>query len=295
MKFRRVSAVALCTLGAAPSLFAQGAAPRAAPRGGAIARPAELPAAPPGWILAWHDEFNRPSLDTTKWNVLTREQSKHDELQFYVPDEVYVENGVLRLRSRERAYGSMKYTSGRLDTRNKFAPVYGRFEIRARLPVGKGLWPAHWLMPQNRNYEMEALMAREVAEGRERYIPEERPWYSEIDIMEYLGHEPTVLYGTLHYTTFKGERKSTSGKWTGDDYSRDFHLYVLEWEPDTIRWFIDGHLIHKTTTGIPHAPHYLILNTAVGGGWPGNPDSTTVFPQYHDIDYVRVYRRAKYF
>ena len=94
----------------------------------------------------------------------------------------------------------------------------------------------------------------------------------------------------------KGEKKSTSGTWRGTvDYSKDFHVYALEWEPDSIRWYIDGQRIHATTTGIPHTPHYLILNTAVGGGWPGNPDTTTTFPQYHDVDYVRVYRRAKDF
>ena len=256
----------------------------------------DKPAPPKGWKLVWRDEFDGKRLDAGKWNVLLREQSKHNELQYYVPDEVHVERGILRLRSRGRSYGSMKYTSGRLDTRGKFSPVYGRFEIRAKLPAGKGLWPAHWLYPQNRNWQMEYTMSQAVAEGKERLIPEERPWYSEIDIMEYLGHEPNVLYGTLHYYTFGGEKKSTSGKWTGDvDYSQDFHLYVLEWEPDSIRWYIDGNLIHASTVGIPHTPHYLILNTAVGGSWPGNPDSTTAFPQFHDVDYVRVYQRAKYF
>jgi len=283
MKFRLASMAALFALWAAAPASAQ--------------RPsAQRPSAPPGWILAWHDEFNGPTLDTTKWNVLTREQSKHDERQYYLPDEAYVERGILRLRSRERAYGSMQYTSGRLDTRGKYAPVYGRIEVRAKLPGGKGLWPAHWLMPQNRNYQMEALMAREVAEGRERYIPEERPWYSEIDVMEFLGHERHIVYGTLHYTTFKGERKSIGGTIAADvDVTKDFHVYAVEWEPDSMRWYLDGKRYHATSTGIPHTPHYLLLNTAVGGSWPGNPDSTTVFPQYHDIDYVRVYRRAKYF
>lgn len=96
-----------------------------------------------GWKLIWQDEFNARSLDTSKWNVLIRETSKHNELQYYVPDEVYVENGLLRIRSRVRRYGSREYTSGRLDTDGKFAPVYGRFEIRAKLPGGQGLWPAH--------------------------------------------------------------------------------------------------------------------------------------------------------
>ena len=248
------------------------------------------------WKLVWQDEFSGKILDTTKWNVLIRETSKHNELQYYVPDEVYVENGILRIRSRVRKYGSKEYTSGRLDTEGKFAPVYGRFEIRARLPGGKGLWPAHWLYPQERDWLMEKTMEDAVAAGKERLIPEERPWYTEIDIMEFLGHEPSVLYGTIHYCAFDGARRSSSGTWRGAvDYTKDFHIYELEWEPDSIRWFIDGNRIHATASGIPHKPHYLILNTAVGGGWPGNPDSTTVFPQYHDIDYVRVYAKESYF
>jgi beta-glucanase (GH16 family) len=143
---------------------------------------------------------------------------------------------------------------------------------------------------------MEKRMEEAVAKGEERSIPEERPWYTEIDIMEFLGHEPHILYGTFHYRSFDGERRSSSGTWESSiDYTKDFHIYILEWEPDSLRWYIDGQLIHATTEGIPHKPHYLIINTAIGGGWPGNPDSTTVFPQYHDIDYVRVYRKNTYF
>lgn len=247
-----------------------------------------------GWKLVWHDEFKSKKLDAKKWNILVREQSKHNELQYYVPDEVYIEDGCLRLRSRERDYGSMRYTSGRVDTSGKFAPTYGRFEIRARLPGGQGLWPAHWLYPQNRDWAMEYLMAEAIANGKERLIPEHRPWYSEIDIMEFLGHEPTVVYGTLHYYTFDGQKRTSSGTRRGDaDFTKGFHDFVLEWETNELRWFIDGKLLHSTTNGVPHTPHYLILNTAVGGTWPGNPNATTVFPQYHDIDYVRVYERER--
>jgi beta-glucanase (GH16 family) len=252
--------------------------------------------APVGWKLVWQDEFNERELSPKKWNVLIREQSKHNELQYYVPDEVYIENDCLRLRSRERDYGTQRYTSGRVDTSGKFSPIYGRFEIRGKLPNGQGLWPAYWLYPQNRDWPMEQLMSRAVAEGRERQIPEARPWYTEIDIMEFLGHEPNVIYGTFHYHAFDGQKKSSSGTLKGNvDYTKDFHIYALEWEPDELRWFVDGQLIHSTKEGIPHAPHYLILNTAVGGQWPGNPDDKTVFPQYHDIDYVRVYQRPEYF
>jgi beta-glucanase (GH16 family) len=249
-----------------------------------------------GWNLVWQDDFSGVRLDTAKWNVLIRENSKHDELQYYVPDEVYVENGLLRIRSRVRKYGSKEYTSGRLDTKGKLAPMYGRFEIRAKLPKGKGLWPAYWLYPQDRDWQMEKMMEDAVADGKERLIPEERPWYTEIDIMEFLGHEPSILYGTLHYCSFDGTRRSNSGKWSDTiDYTKGFHIYALEWEPDSIRWYIDGHLIHSTTDGIPHKPLYLIINTAVGGSWPGNPDSTTTFPQFHDIDYVRIFQKKPYF
>jgi beta-glucanase (GH16 family) len=256
----------------------------------------ENPSESRGWNLVWKDEFEGEKLAPKRWNVLLREHSKHNELQYYVPDDVYLENECLRLRSRVRDFGSQRYTSGRVDTSGKFAPVYGRFEIRAKLPAGQGLWPAHWLYPQNRDWAMERLMAQAVKDGDERLIPEERPWYSEIDVMEFLGHEPTVIYGTLHYHAFNGEKKSSSGTLKGDvDYTKDFHIYALEWEPNELRWYVDGKLIHSTTEGVPHTPHYLILNTAVGGAWPGNPDETTQFPQYHDIDYVRVYQREKYF
>jgi len=248
------------------------------------------------WKLVWKDEFSASELSPQKWNVLLREQSKHNELQYYVPDEAYIENDCLRLRSRKRDYATQHYTSGRVDTSGKFSPTYGKFEIRAKLPGGQGLWPAHWLYPQNRDWPMEQLMARAVDEGRERQIPEERPWYSEIDIMEFLGHEPKVVYATLHYHSFDGKKKSSSSTLKGDvDFTKDFHIYTLEWNPDEIRWFVDGKMIHATKEGIPHTPHYLILNTAVGGQWPGNPDGKTVFPQYHDIDYVRVYQRSEYF
>jgi beta-glucanase (GH16 family) len=119
-----------------------------------------------GWKLIWRDEFNGSKIDPKKWNVLTREHSKHNELQYYVPDDVYIENGCLRLRSRVRDFGAMHYTSGRVDTKGKLAPVYGRFEIRARLPGGKGLWPAHWLYPQNRDWQMEYLMVEAVRHVR---------------------------------------------------------------------------------------------------------------------------------
>jgi beta-glucanase (GH16 family) len=244
------------------------------------------------WKLIWEDNFNGKQLDLSKWNVLIRETSKHDELQYYIPEEVYLKDGNLRIQSSKRDYGNKNYTSGRLDTKDKLAITYGRFEIKGKLPAGKGLWPAYWLYPQNRDWAMEYLMKQAVKNGDEKIIPEFRPWYTEIDIMEYLGHEPQIFYATFHYTSFNGDTKSSAKKHIADfSFADDYHIFVLEWEPDAIRWYIDGTLIHTATEGIPHAPHFLILNTAVGGAWPGNPDATTVFPQYHDIDYVKVYQQ----
>ena len=121
------------------------------------------PAPSNGWELVWRDEFDGTELSAEKWNVLTREKSKHNELQYYLPDEVYLHDGCLRLRSRKRDFGSQNFTSGRVDTSGKFAPVYGRFEIRGRLPGGKGMWPAYWLYPQNRDWAMERLMTDTIA------------------------------------------------------------------------------------------------------------------------------------
>ena len=100
------------------------------------------------WKLIWKDEFNGKKLNPKKWNVLIRETSKHDELQYYIPEEVYLQDGNLRIRSSKRDYGNKHYTSGRLDTKDKLAITYGKIEIRGKLPVGQGIWPAYWLYPQ---------------------------------------------------------------------------------------------------------------------------------------------------
>jgi len=172
------------------------------------------------WKLAWEDDFSGKRLDKSIWNVLIRENSKHNELQYYIPEEVFVEKGLLRIRSSVRKYGSQEYTSGRIYTKDKFAPVYGRFEIRAKLPAGQGIWPAYWLYPQNRDWQMEQVMSEAVADGRESLIPEERPWYTEIDIMEFLGHEPDILYGTYHYYTFDGHEDTSHTSLPDHKYSR---------------------------------------------------------------------------
>ena len=224
--------------------------------------------AAPGWVLTWSDEFDGPALDGTRWRVEHAALTKNNELQYYLPDEVYLEDGCLVLRSREREHGGRRYTSGLVDTQNRFSQAFGRFEVRAKLPKGRGIWPAHWM------------------------LPDDHPaWPPEIDIMELLGHEPDTVHLTQHWGTWPNNA-SHGVPFVGPDFSEGFHVFTVEWSPDRIDWFVDGELRHSSTESVPRIPFYLILNTAVGGDWPGNPDATTTFPQHHLIDYVRVYRRA---
>ena len=232
---------------------------------------AQNPAPPgdlPGWKLTWHDEFDGEKLDTNTWNVMDAELKKNKELQYYTPEDVYLENGHLVLRSQKRDMGTRHYTSGHVDTKNHFSQEYGRFEVRAKLPTTQGLWPAHWMLPE--------------AGG----------WPPEIDIMEMIGKSPRRILMTVHWRE-NGHPEHSGFSYVGPDYSADYHLFAVEWDPDRLTWFIDGVRRHMTKLHSPSTPFYVILNTAVGGILPGNPDDTTVFPQYHSIDYVRVYQRPE--
>lgn len=218
--------------------------------------------AQPKWVMVWNDEFDGSALDQTKWNIINEPSPRNNELHYYTPDDVYLEDGLLKLRSQKREYKGSHYTSGGVTSEGKFHFQYGKVEIRAKLPRGQGIWPAHWAPPiDNAPYE--------------------------IDITEMLGHEPNKIYLTSHWL---GENKKQFSKaYKGPDYSQDFHTFSIEWEPGKIRWLIDGIERHSITEYVQDSPSFLFLNTAVGGNWPGNPDHTTVFPQYHEIDYVRIY------
>ena len=221
----------------------------------------------PGWKLLWHDEFDGSQIDTTKWRVENAALIKNRELQYYSPDEVFVKDGVLTLRTQKRIMYGRRYTSGLVETKGKFSFQFGRVEVRAKLPKTQGIWPAHWMLPDN---------------GK---------WPPEIDIMEALGHEPGKVYFTHHWGT-REKHKWEQKYFEGADFSKDFHVFAIEWEADHITWFVDGQEVHTTRQRIPDVPFYIILNTAVGGDWPGNPGGSTEFPQTHDIDYVRVYQRV---
>ena len=282
--------------------------------GSPASRPATQPStevpAPAGWKLAWHDEFNGDAIDRTKWNFDEGNRLPNgppgwgnNELEFYTarPDNAFVRDGALHVRAIREDYQGCRYTSARLKTRNLFGKAYGRFEFRAKLPTGKGLWPALWLLPQDEKFGGWA------ASG-------------EIDIMEARGQEPTTVLGTLHYGS-----RWPANTYVGKDYKlpengtiADFHVYALEWVPGEIRWYEDDHLYQtqdfwwscSKSEGSKGAkplnesdlnawpapfnqPFYIVMNLAVGGQFLGNPDDKTPFPAEMVVEYVRVYDRIE--
>jgi beta-glucanase (GH16 family) len=285
--------------------------------GACAARAAD--AAPAGWEPAWSDEFEGAAIDPAKWDFdlgngfynyaanLWISGWGNGELEYYTrePANAYVKDGLLHIRAVKESRDGCGYTSARLKSRKRdgtplFTACYGRIEFRAKLPVGKGLWPALWLLPHDETYG---------------------PWASsgEIDVLETRGHEPEKVTGAIHF----------GSRWPANTYANftyalpaggridAFHVYALEWEPGVIRWYTDGALTCSRdfwwscskTEGDKGAapkqesdinpwpapfdkPFYLLMNLAVGGQFGGNPDATTVFPAEMQVDYVRVFRRA---
>lgn len=219
----------------------------------------------PGWRLTWSDEFNGTSVDTTKWKVINTAPNKNNEQEYYAPSHVSVANGKLTLKSSNLATGGRPYTSGSVESVNKFFQLYGRFEGRMKLPKTQGIWPAFWLLPNPSG------------------------WPPEIDIMELLGNDPDTVYFSNHWGVWPNNSHQTT-PFSGPDYSADFHTFAVDWWSDRMEWYIDGFRRATHTQAVPNSAFFIILNTAVGGDWPGYPDGTTVFPQFFDIDYVRVYQ-----
>lgn len=220
---------------------------------------------PPGWQLTWQDEFNGTSLDGSKWRAEEAALVKNNEQQYYAANYVTVSNGFMRIKSDRVPRGGRPYTSGLIESRNRFSQTFGRFEIRARLPKTQGIWPAIWMLPQGGG------------------------WPPEIDIMELLGHEPNTVYMTNHWGTWPNVQNQST-PFTGPDFSEEYHVFACEWFTDRIDFYVDGIRRASHRSNVPQSAFYLIINTAVGGIWPGYPDATTVFPQYLDVDWVRVYQ-----
>lgn len=227
----------------------------------------------PGWVLTFADEFDGEALDLTKWNPCDPwGRERNNELQAYVPDAFEVKDGVLKIKAQKRRAeysGKMReYTSGMMSTYQKFTQKFGWFEIRCRIPKGKGLWPAFWL------------------------LPDPLGWPPEIDVLETIGHQPNRAYFTHHWRDENRRHQSHGGHHDNGDLSADFHTYAAEWSPEAIVWYFDGKEVFRSTRSVPkELPMYMLANLAVGGNWPGSPNEETPFPSSFDIDYIRVYSR----
>jgi beta-glucanase (GH16 family) len=244
------------------------------------------------WKLVWSDEFDGDSLDMAKWSYQTGTGSEYgltnwgnNELEYYLEQNVVVDENMLTIIAKKEDMGGKSYTSGRIRTIHKGDWTYGRFEFRAKMPLGKGLWAAIWMMPTDNEYGGWA------ASG-------------EIDMVEYLGHLTNTVYGTLHFGGSWPNNKSKGSSCTlnSGDFHSGFHDFAVEWEEGAMRFYVDGQLYQTLgeddwyTDGHPFpAPFdkdfHLLINLAVGGNWPGSPDASTEFPQELVIDYVRVYER----
>lgn len=246
--------------------------------------------------LVWEDNFESDTLNMENWNYEYHEPGwVNHELQEYVdsPENVYVKDGELVIQALKHVdeQGNITYTSGRINTQNKHDFKYGRFEARLKVPSGKGFLPAFWMMPTDEN------------------LYGQWPKCGEIDIMEVLGHSTSQNYGTLHFgephTQGQGNLILKSG-----NFADDYHVFACEWEPGEIRFYVDDELYYtendwftkktgygEVTYPAPYdQPFYMILNVAVGGDWPGNPDENTRFDENATlrVDYVRVYQKENY-
>jgi beta-glucanase (GH16 family) len=259
------------------------------------AQEAPQAAVPPGYLLAWSDEFNSPdgtTPDPAKWTYdLGGEGWGNHELEFYTdhPQNAQIKSGNLVITAQKeitpRANGERRqYTSARIKTKNFFSQAYGRFEARMKIPKGEGMWPAFWMLGDDIS-----------SVGW--------PRCGEIDIMENIGKEPAAVHASLHGAgdpTTKAKTADLTLKFSlpgNPALSDDFHVYAVEWEPSRLRFFIDqSNYVTFTREQWPaNAPwpfdhkFFIILNLAVGGDWPGPPDANTIFPQQMLVDYVRVY------
>jgi beta-glucanase (GH16 family) len=239
----------------------------------------------PGYTIAWSDEFSGTALDLNVWNQETGNGSNgwgNNELEYYTNNSknTFVSNGNLVIEARRETTNNFNYTSGRMTTQNKKFFTFGRIDIRAKLPVGKGIWPALWMLGTN--------------------IPTAGwPACGEIDIMELIGTYPARVNGTLHWKATNGSHASTGADYTlsSGDFSQQFHVFSIIWTNNEIKWYIDDQLFVSAsaadvgTADYPfNSDQFFIFNVAVGGNWPGSPDNTTTFPQRIFVDYVRVFQ-----
>jgi beta-glucanase (GH16 family) len=248
-----------------------------------------------GYDLLWNDEFNGDSLNTDIWNRELRQPGwTNNELQEYTGSEenAFIRDGKLVIKAIKTTdkNGKPYYTSAKVTTQKKKDFMYGKVVVSAKVPEGKGLWPAIWMMPTDEGYYGQW------------------PKCGEIDIMEVLGNQVDTAYATIHYGEPHAEQQGTKVLSSGS-FADGFHEYCVEWEPGEIRFYIDGELMHKVNDwftaveGQEEKPYpapfnqtfFVQMNLAVGGNWPGDPDETTDFSKAEfEIDYIRVYQKPQY-
>ena len=247
----------------------------------------DAPNSYPGYTLAWADEFNSGALNAADWSYDNGDGCPgncgwgNSEQEYYTarPENLFFQNGSMIIEARSETYSGKPYTSAKILTRGKKTFKFGRIDIRAKLPKGKGIWPAFWLLPQNNVYGG-------------------WPKSGEIDMMEMIGHQPATTYGTLHFGPGPGSTQ-LGGNFTlpAGIFNDQFHVFSTIWKQDQIQWLVDGN-VYSTHTSAEFGGNtypfnedfFLIFNMAVGGNWPGNPDATTYFPQWLIVDYIRVYQ-----
>jgi len=244
----------------------------------------ETAASYPGYHLAWSDEFNGNSLNTTNWGYdLGGSGWGNQELENYTnrTQNVFVSAGHLIIEARQESYGGNNYTSGRIVTAGLQQFTYGRIDIRAKLPVSKGMWPALWMLGSNIST-----------------VP--WPGCGETDIMELVGSAPSQVTGSMHWQQTGGSEGTYNGNYdlSSGDFSQQFHVFSLIWKQDSVQFLVDDHLyVNGSSANVLsgtypfNSPFFFIFNVAVGGNWPGPPDNTTVFPQRMFVDYVRVFQQ----
>jgi beta-glucanase (GH16 family) len=242
------------------------------------------------WELTWSDEFEGAAgvlPDAKNWTYdIGNGGWGNQELQNYTnrPENVSLDgSGNLVITAKSESFGGSSFTSARIKTQGLFTQTYGRFEARLKTPYGPGIWPAFWMLGANNQTVI-------------------WPQCGEIDIMELKGHQPSILYGTIHGPGYSGGNAITDTfALENNRFDKDFHIFAVEWDVDKIDFFVDGFLYNRITKSavatkgewVYDHPFYLILNIAVGGTFAGFPTSETSFPQKMTIDYVKVYKLAK--
>jgi beta-glucanase (GH16 family) len=254
----------------------------------------------PGWVLTWSDEFDGAdgsAVDPSKWvHDVGGGGWGNNELEYYTngTQNAVVQGGNLVITATTAgassytcsypSSGPCKYTSSRLLTKGKFSQKYGRFEARIQIPEGQGLWPAFWMLGAN----IDTV---------------NWPSCGEIDIMENIGKEPSINHGSMHMpaagTTNDAQLSGMFTLAAGAKLGDGFHSYAIEWSSSAVRFYVDDMLYETQTpqdasgrTWEFDQPFFIILNVAVGGNFPGAPDSTTTFPQTMKVDWVRAYQPA---